>query len=108
VRAPIGAAPKLAGHDSRTTYKYSESRAAHWILLLAATGYTVLTGKLFRCLKSHPDNPITGTGIKAEIVRHGLSSGLDSSRLDRTHTWIDPILVDALKFHGWGSGSVPA
>ena len=82
----------LSGKIRRFAYKYSEARAAHWLLLLAADRVNSAESQVVSLLKGHPDNPFAETGIKAEFTR-GLSSRLHSSRVDRTHTWIDPILV---------------
>jgi len=41
----------------------------------------------------HPDNPITETGITAELTHHGLSSRVHHKPVDLAHQWIDPILV---------------
>jgi hypothetical protein len=44
-------------------------------------------------VQRRPDNPFTETGIKTEFSHHGLSARLHSTRVDRNHMWIDPILV---------------
>jgi len=46
-------------------------------------------------LRGRPDNPITETGIKTEFTHHGFSSRFGAKRADRSHVWIDPILVGA-------------
>ena len=42
-----------------------------------------------------PDNPITQTGVLAEVKRHGLRSRRGQHRADLKHQWIDPIIVGA-------------
>jgi hypothetical protein len=40
-----------------------------------------------------PDNPITQTGIVAEVKHHGLASRARGQRADLKHQWLDPIIV---------------
>jgi hypothetical protein len=97
----------LSGKFRRFAYKYSEARAAHWLLLLAADRVNSAESQVASLLKGHPDNPFTETGIKAEFTHHGLSSRLHNSRVDRTHTWIDPILVGG-PYIAVGAGAIAA
>jgi hypothetical protein len=46
-------------------------------------------------LTLRPDNPITETGVLAEISHHGLSSRLGHQRADVKHHWMDPFIVGA-------------
>jgi hypothetical protein len=75
--------------------KYSEARAAHWLLLIAADRVDALESHLASFVTAHPDNPLTETGIKSEITHHGYSSRIGTKRVDLSHTWIDPLLVGA-------------
>jgi hypothetical protein len=95
----------LSGKIRRVAYKYSEARAAHWLLLLAADRVNSAESQVLSLLKGHPDNPFTETGIRAEFTHHGLSSRLHSSRVDRTHTWIDPLLVSG-PYIALGGGAI--
>ena len=42
-----------------------------------------------------PDNPITQTGVLAEVKRHGLRSRRGQHRADLKHEWMDPIIIGA-------------
>jgi hypothetical protein len=97
----------LSGKIRRFAYKYSEARAAHWLLLLASDRVDSAESQVVSLLKGHPDNPFTETGIKAEFTDHGFSSRLHSSRVERTHTWIDPVLVGG-PYIAVGGGAIAA
>jgi hypothetical protein len=84
----------LPGALRRHAYRrYSEGRAAHWLILLAADRVDAWQSHLVSLLTLRPDNPITGTGVLAEPVRHGLSSRTGTGRADLSHQWLDPIIV---------------
>ena len=84
----------LSGAIRRHAYaKYSEGRAAHWLLLLAADRVDAKEHILRSFLTLRPDNPITQTGVLSERRRHGVSSRFGQKRADLTHTWMDPITV---------------
>ncbi|MER7586305.1 hypothetical protein ABTW72_02025 [Micromonospora sp. NPDC127501] len=86
----------LSGMIRRYSYRrYSEGRAAHWLLLLAADRVDVVEGTLASVLTRHPDNPIAETGVRSEFTHHGLSSRLRGKRVDRVHHPLDPVLVAA-------------
>jgi hypothetical protein len=73
--------------------KYSEGRAAHWLLLLAADRVDAWEHHLRSFLTTRPDNPVTETGVLSEFSRHGISSRLGRKRADVTHHVLDPIIV---------------
>ncbi len=75
--------------------KYSEARAAHWLLLLAADRVDTLESTLRSFVSRHPDNPFTETGVRAEFTRRGLSSRLGRKRADVVHHPLDPVIVAA-------------
>jgi len=75
--------------------KYSEGRAAHWLILLAADRVDALESTLGSFVSRRPDNPITETGVLSEFSHHGLSSRLKHRRTDRVHHPLDPIIVAA-------------
>jgi hypothetical protein len=75
--------------------KYSEGRAAHWLILLAADRVDALESTLGSFVSRRPDNPITETGVLSEFSHHGLSSRLKQRRGDRVHHPLDPIIVAA-------------
>ncbi|HEY0890643.1 MAG TPA: hypothetical protein VGE38_13625 [Nocardioides sp.] len=73
--------------------RYSEGRAAHWLLLLAADRVDVLESAARSVATPRPDNPITQTGILSEPRRHGWSSRVGRGRADTGHHLIDPVIV---------------
>jgi hypothetical protein len=77
----------------RAYRKYSEGRAAHWLLLIAADRVDAWESHVRSFLTLHPDNPITETGVLSEFPRHGLRSRLGTKRADRAHQPLDPIIV---------------
>ncbi len=84
----------LSGVLRRYSYaKYSEGRAAHWLILVAADRVDAVESHLRSLLTLRPDNPITQTGLLSEFRRHPISSRFRQHRADLHHSWIDPILV---------------
>jgi hypothetical protein len=84
----------VSGMIRRYAYaKYSEGRAAHWLLLIAADRVDTLGSTLRSFVSRHPDNLIAETGIRSELTRHGLSSRLGHKRADVVHQTLDPIIV---------------
>ncbi|MCW2760400.1 MAG: hypothetical protein JWR85_601 [Marmoricola sp.] len=86
----------LSGVIRKYAYaKYSEGRAAHWLLLMAGDRIDVVESGLRSLLTLRPDNPITETGVLAEVKCHGLRSRLGHHRADLKHHWMDPLIVGA-------------
>ena len=86
----------LSGVIRKYAYKqYSEGRAAHWLLLLAADRVDTVESTLRSFASLHPDNPITETGVLSEFSHHGIASRFGRKRTDVKHQWIDPIIVGA-------------
>jgi hypothetical protein len=86
----------LSGVIRKHAYaKYSEGQAAHWLLLMAGDRVNTLEAGLRSLLTLRPDNPITETGVVAEVKRHGLRSRLGHKRADVKHHWMDPFIVGA-------------
>jgi hypothetical protein len=84
----------LSGVIRRYSYaKYSEGRAAHWLLLMLADRVDAVESHLRSFATLHPDNPVTETGVLSEFTHHGLSSRLGTNRADLTHQPLDPIIV---------------
>ncbi|MDT4894530.1 MAG: hypothetical protein QOE97_3565 [Pseudonocardiales bacterium] len=84
----------LSGAIRKFSYKnYSEGRAAHWLLLVAADRVDSVGSSFRSFLTPHPDNPITETGVLAEFSHHGLSSRLGHKRTDVKHQLLDPLIV---------------
>lgn len=84
----------LSGGIRRLAYhRYSEGRAAHWLLLILGDRVDAVGSHLRSFATLRPDNPITETGVVSEMRRHGIASRFGTRRADRSHQWIDPILV---------------
>ncbi|MFG6475263.1 hypothetical protein ACFXP7_02640 [Microbacterium sp. P06] len=84
----------VSGAIRRYAYaRFSEARAAHWLLLIAADRVDATGAHLRSFLTFHPDNPLTETGVLGEIGRRPLASRFGRGRADLRHAWIDPILV---------------
>jgi len=84
----------LSGALRKVAYaRYSEGRAAHWLLLLAADRIDAVESHLRSFATLHPDNPITETGVLSEFSRRGLSSRLGKRRADVKHQALDPLIV---------------
>jgi hypothetical protein len=86
----------LSGVLRRYAYReYSEARAAHWLLLLAADRVDTVESTLRSFVSIRPDNPITQTGVLSEFSHHPFSSRFGRKRADVNHQWLDPIIVGA-------------
>jgi hypothetical protein len=73
--------------------RFSEGRAAHWLLLLMADRVDAWESHLASFTTLHPDNPVTETGIGSEITHHGFRSRVGHNRVDVKHQWLDPVIV---------------
>ncbi|MGN9811338.1 hypothetical protein ACTMSW_18490 [Micromonospora sp. BQ11] len=86
----------LSGAIRRYSYRtYSEARAAHWLLLLAADRVDVVESTLRSFLTRRPDNPLIGSGVISEFTHHGPASRAQGKRVDQVHHGLDPIIVAA-------------
>jgi hypothetical protein len=95
----------LAGAIRKLSYsRFSEARAAHWLLLVAADRVDATEAHLRSLLTLRPDNPITQTGIRSELTHHGLSSRLGQNRADLRHQPLDPVIVAAPFVAAAGAG----
>ena len=84
----------LSGAIRRLSYaRYSEGRAAHWLLLLGADRVDAVESHLRSFLTLRPDNPVTQTGVLSEFRRHGFSSRFGRGRADTAHQALDPVVV---------------
>ncbi len=84
----------LSGAIRKYSYrKYSEGRAAHWLLLLAADRVDAVENHLRSFVTLRPDNPITQTGVLSEFSHHPVSSRIGHNRTDVRHQMLDPIIV---------------
>jgi hypothetical protein len=84
----------LSGAIRRLAYRrYSEGRAAHWLLLIVGDRVDAGGAHLRSLLTLRPDNPITESGVLGEIGHHPISSRFGKKRADTRHMWMDPIIV---------------
>jgi hypothetical protein len=84
----------LSGAIRKFSYKkYSEGRAAHWLLLLAADRVDAVESHLRSFVSFRPDNPVTQTGVLSEFSHHPISSRIGHNRVDVRHQMLDPIIV---------------
>jgi hypothetical protein len=83
----------VSGVIRKVAYRYSEARAAHWLLLLGADRVNAVEFHIASLFTTRPDNPITQTGIRSEFTHHGLKSRTGTARVDKNHAWMDPIIV---------------
>ena len=75
--------------------RFSEGRAAHWLILMAADRVDSLGSHLRSLLTLRPDNPITETGVLSEFTRHGIASRVGKKRADLAHQPLDAIIIAA-------------
>ena len=86
----------LSGAIRRAAYRrWSEGRAAHWLVLLAADRVDVFESAARDALRGRPDNLVAETGVHAEVTHHGLRSRLGQRRADVVHHPMDPVVVAA-------------
>ena len=83
----------LSGAIRKVAYRYSEGRAAHWLLLLAADRVDAGEAHLKSFVSLRPDNPITQTGVLTEFKHHPIASRVGQKRADVVHSSLDPIIV---------------
>ncbi|MBO3095656.1 hypothetical protein [Cellulomonas dongxiuzhuiae] len=82
----------LSGAIRRYSYeRFSEARAAHWLLLIAADRVDAGGAHLRSMLTLRPDNPVTETGVLSELRRHPVASR--RGRTDVRHQVLDPLIV---------------
>ena len=91
------APPKgLSGVMRKAAYRrYSEARAAHWLLLLAADRVDGFESHVTSWLRGRPESPFTETGLRSERTHHGIASRKGRGRVDTRHQLLDPIVVAA-------------
>jgi hypothetical protein len=84
----------LSGAIRKLAYaKYSEARAAHWLLLLAADRVDTVESNVRSFGTLRPDNPVTETGVLSEFKAHGLKSRVGQKRADVVHQPLDAVIV---------------
>lgn len=86
----------LSGALRKLAYaRWSEGRAAHWLVLVAADRVDVAESRVTSLLKGEPDRMVHELGLGGERSGHGLNSRLGSGRADVNHQWMDPFVVAA-------------
>jgi hypothetical protein len=81
----------LSGAIRRLAYaRFSEGRLAHWVLLILGDRVDAWGSHLRSFGTLHPDDPITETGVRAELTAGGTAR---RGRSDRRHQVLDPVLV---------------
>jgi len=83
----------VSGRMRRYAFRFSEGRAAHWLILLAADRVDAFGHHVTSLLTLRPDNPITETGVLTEFSRRGVAARTDTKRADRVHRLLDPFVV---------------
>jgi hypothetical protein len=84
----------VSGMMRRYAYRrFSEARAAHWLMLIAADRVDAFGSHVRSIATLHPDNPITETGVRAEFTHHGIASRFGTQRSDVKHHALDPVIV---------------
>lgn len=84
----------LSGLVRRFAYeRFSEGRAAHWLILMGADRIDVAESRVTALLSGHPDRLIAETGVRAELTRDGIGSR--RGRVDARHHVLDPLIVMA-------------
>jgi hypothetical protein len=83
----------VSGMMRKYAYKYSEGRAAHWVILLTADRVNAWESHLRSFTTLRPDNPVTETGMLSEFSGHGVGSRFGRKRADLSHQWLDPVVV---------------
>jgi hypothetical protein len=98
----------LSGAIRRLSYaRYSEGRAAHWLLLMLADRVDTLESTLGSFVSLHPDNLVTETGVLSEFRVDGVRSRMASKRVDKRHQLLDPVIVAGpWVLAGWGTYKV--
>lgn len=84
----------LSGVIRKHSYaRYSEARAAHWLLLLLADRVDAAEAHLRSLATTRPDQPLTQSGIRGELGHRPIASRFGQRRADTKHTWLDPFIV---------------
>ena len=82
----------VSGRLRRLAYeRWSEGRAAHWLVLIAADRVDAAGAHLRSLASLRPDDPITETGVLSELHRHPVASR--RGRVDVRHQAVDPLIV---------------
>lgn len=81
----------VSGAIRRLAYRrFSEGRNAHWLLLIVGDRVDAWGAHARSFASLHPDNPVTETGVLAELKAGGIAR---RGRSDRRHHLLDPVVV---------------
>jgi hypothetical protein len=83
----------VSGAMRKYAYRYSEARAAHWLILVAADRADAFGSHVRSMTTGRPDNPITQPGVRSELIHHGIASRKGKKRADLVHQPLDAIIV---------------
>lgn len=84
----------VSGVVRRYAYRrFSEARAAHWLLLMAGDRIDVVESRVLAAVRGRPDDPVAETGVRSEVSHHGWSSRAGAGRADVVHQPMDPVIV---------------
>ena len=95
----------VSGAMRRYAYRYSEARAAHWLILIAADRVDAGGSHLRSLATRHPDNPVTESGVWTEVTRHGASSRAGRNRADLAEQALTPLVAAAPWILGAAAGA---
>lgn len=97
----------LSGALRRLAYRrWSEGRAAHWLVLLLADRVDAQESHLRSFLTLRPDNPITQTGVLGELRHRPVASRYGRGRADAGHHLLDPVIVAGPWVVALGAGAL--
>ena len=97
----------VSGAVRRYAYRFSEGRAAHWLLLMAGDRVDVLESRIGGLLTGRPDNVIAETGVMSEFKNGAYRTRFGQHRADLKHQPLD-LLMWAAPYVVIGSGLVLA
>jgi hypothetical protein len=84
----------LSGLIRRAAYaRFSEARLSHWLLLMLGDRVEAIGAHATTILAGRPGNPVEQTGVRTERFEAAGSARRDPSRADRSHRWVDPLVV---------------
>jgi hypothetical protein len=85
----------VSGAIRRYAFRFSEARAAHWLLLMGADRVDVLESRVQALLSGRPDTRVKQTGILSEFRHNGLGARFGQRRSDVKHHWVDALMFAA-------------
>lgn len=84
----------LSGSIRRFAYDHlSETKNTRWLILVLGDRVESIGAHARSLLTARPDNPVSQTGVRAELTHGPVRSRFGRGRLDLRHAWLDPIIV---------------